>query len=45
MFPRGDVLLLGGIFRAGDSSVNAEVDQTERIVGEHEKLFGSMRLT
>jgi len=41
MFPRGDVVLLGGIFRSGDSSTNAEADQTERIVLEHQKLFDS----
>ena len=41
MFPRGDVIVLGGIFRQGDSSHNAEVDQTERIVQEHKKLFDS----
>ena len=39
MFPRSDVLLLGGIFRPGDYSTHAEADQTERIVGEHERLF------
>ena len=39
MFPRGDVLLLGGIFKLGDGSRNVEVDETERIVREHEKLF------
>ena len=41
MFPRGDVLLLGGIFRRGDSSANAEAQETERIVHEHEALFRS----
>jgi glycine/D-amino acid oxidase-like deaminating enzyme len=39
MFPRGDVIVLGGVFRLGDSSRNAEIDQTERIVHEHQKLF------
>ena len=39
MFPRGDVLLLGGIFKLGDGSRNVEVNETERIVQEHEKLF------
>lgn len=39
MFPRGDVIVLGGIFRLGDSSRNVEVDETERIVREHQKLF------
>ena len=41
MFPRGDVVVLGGIFRSNDSSTNAEADQTERIVLEHQKLFES----
>jgi hypothetical protein len=35
------VIVLGGIFRLGDSSRNVEVDQTERIVQEHKKLFDS----
>ncbi len=41
MFPRSDVVLLGGIYRSGDASTNAEPDQTERIVEEHRKLFAS----
>jgi glycine/D-amino acid oxidase-like deaminating enzyme len=41
MFPRRDVLLLGGIFKLGDSSRNVEADETERIVHEHMKLFDS----
>ena len=41
MFPRGDVIVLGGVFRGGDSSRNVEVNQTERIVQEHKKLFDS----
>ena len=41
MFPRRDVLLLGGIYRRGDSSAHVETDQTERIVQEHSKLFES----
>ena len=41
MFPRRDVLLLGGIFKLGDSSRNVEADETERIVQEHKKLFDS----
>ena len=39
MFPRSDVLLLGGIFRPGDFSTHAEADETERIVSEHRRLF------
>ena len=42
MFPRSDVLLLGGTFRVGDWSRNPEPDETERIVEEHRKLFSSM---
>ena len=41
MFPRGDVLLLGGIFKLNDRSRHVEADETERIVGEHKKLFDS----
>ncbi len=41
MFPRGDVIVLGGVFRGGDSSRNVEANQTERIVLEHKKLFDS----
>jgi len=39
MFPRGDVILLGGIYKLGDGSRNVEAKETERIVREHEKLF------
>jgi D-amino-acid oxidase len=39
MFPRTDVLLLGGTFKLGDYSRNPEADETQRIVTEHEKLF------
>lgn len=41
MFPRGDVLLLGGIFKPGDGSRGVEPDETVRIVEEHKKLFES----
>jgi len=41
MFPRSDVLLLGGTFRFNDDSRNAEAEETERIVEEHKKLFES----
>jgi hypothetical protein len=41
MFPRQDVLLLGGIFKLGDYSRNVEPNETERIVEEHRKLFES----
>lgn len=39
MFPRSDVILLGGIFKLNDHSMHAEVDETERIVTEHERIF------
>ena len=41
MFPRGDVLLLGGIFKPGDGSGNVEAHETERMVQEHQNLFDS----
>lgn len=41
MFPRGDVLLLGGIFKLGDGSRHVEEYETRRIVEEHRKLFDS----
>jgi D-amino-acid oxidase len=41
MFPRSDVLLLGGVYRAGDSSRQVDTDETERMVLEHQKLFES----
>jgi glycine/D-amino acid oxidase-like deaminating enzyme len=40
MFPRSDVVLLGGTFKAGDFSKNPELDETERIVTEHQRIFG-----
>lgn len=39
MFPRSDVLLLGGTFKVGDYSRHAEDDETLRIVTEHQKFF------
>ncbi len=41
MFPRRDVLLLGGYLKRGDWSTNVEPDETERIVSDHQKLFAS----
>ena len=41
MFPRTDVLLLGGVFRLGDGSAHVEDGETRRIVEEHRKLFDS----
>jgi hypothetical protein len=39
LFPRSDVLLLGGTFKLGDYTTNAEEEETARIVTEHQKLF------
>lgn len=39
MFPRSDVLLLGGTFQRDDFSLHAEAEQTERIVTEHQRIF------
>lgn len=41
MFPRSDVILLGGMFKLGDYSTHAEPDETARIVAEHQRLFAS----
>ena len=42
MFPRSDVLLMGGIFKAGDITTHVEPDETERIVTEHQRLFAEL---
>ena len=39
MFPRADVILMGGIFKEGDHTTHVEDDETERIVSEHQRLF------
>ena len=39
MFPRSDVILLGGTYKIGDYSTNVEADETERIVAGHQRLF------
>ena len=41
MFPRNDVILLGGTYKIGDYSTQVEADETERIVTEHQKLFAA----
>ncbi|MEO1244951.1 MAG: FAD-dependent oxidoreductase [Pseudomonadota bacterium] len=41
MFPRGDVLLLGGTFKLNDGSSNVEAAETERIVDAHKTLFAN----
>jgi D-amino-acid oxidase len=39
LFPRSDVLLLGGTFRLDDFSLHPEAEETERIVREHQRIF------
>lgn len=39
MFPRTDVLLLGGTFKPNDHSTQPEPEETERILHEHMRLF------
>jgi glycine/D-amino acid oxidase-like deaminating enzyme len=39
MFPRGDVIVLGGTYKVGDGSRNVEASETGRIVQEHKALF------
>jgi hypothetical protein len=41
MFPRSDVLLLGGIFKLNDYTMHTEPDETARIVTEHQRLFAN----
>ncbi|MDX1405214.1 MAG: FAD-dependent oxidoreductase [Woeseiaceae bacterium] len=41
MFPRSDVVLLGGTFKLDDYTRHVESDETERIVGEHQKIFAN----
>ncbi len=41
MFPRSDVVLLGGIFKLNDYTMHAEADETARIVSEHERMFSN----
>ena len=43
MFPRQDVTLLGGTFKAGDWSRQPDPDETARIIGEHRKLFADVQ--
>jgi len=40
--PRSDVLLMGGVFKAGDFTKHVEPDETERIVTEHQGIFAHM---
>lgn len=39
MFPRSDVIILGGTFKLGDYTRHVEPDETARIVTEHQKMF------
>jgi glycine/D-amino acid oxidase-like deaminating enzyme len=39
MFPRSDVIILGGTFKLGDYSTQPEPDETERIVTGHQQVF------
>lgn len=39
MFPRSDVVLLGGTFKLGDYTTHPEPDETARIVAAHQRLF------
>jgi glycine/D-amino acid oxidase-like deaminating enzyme len=41
MFPRSDVILLGGMFKLGDHSTHVEPEETARIVTEHQRLFAN----
>ena len=41
MFPRSDVLLLGGIFKLNDYTMHTEPDETARIVTEHQRIFSN----
>jgi hypothetical protein len=41
MFPRSDVLLIGGIFKLNDYTMHVEPDETERIVTEHQRIFSN----
>ncbi|MGE0624414.1 MAG: FAD-dependent oxidoreductase [Pseudomonadales bacterium] len=45
LFPRSDVLLLGGTFKPGDGSTHPEPEETERILSEHVRLFEAFRAT
>ncbi len=44
MFPRADGILLGGTFERGATHLEPDADTTARIVGEHARMFASMRV-
>ena len=39
MFPRSDVIVLGGTAKIGDYSTQVEADETERIVTEFQRIY------
>ena len=41
MFSRSDALLLGGFYKPGDATTHVESEETVRIIGEHQRLFGN----
>jgi D-amino-acid oxidase len=41
MYPRSDVVLLGGTFKLDDFSRHPEADETDRIVTEHQRIFST----
>ena len=42
MFPRADVVLLGGTFKLGDYTTHPEPEETARIVAAHQRLFENL---
>ena len=44
MFPRADGILLGGTFERGETHLEPDADTTARIVHEHARMFGAMRI-
>jgi len=44
MFPRPDGILLGGTFERGATHLTADQTTTERIVREHARIAGAMRV-
>jgi D-amino-acid oxidase len=39
MFPRTDVVLLGGTFKLGDYTRHPEPEETERMVTEFQRIY------
>ena len=44
MFPRSDGILLGGTFERGASHLTPDADTTRRILTEHARIAGAMRV-